>query len=66
MPELSGIDFLRQVKSMEKYRDIPIIMVTGRASKYNVVEAVKAGAAAYITKPLDDVVLMDKLSQISF
>jgi len=66
MPNLSGIDFLRQVRSMEKYRSIPIIMVTSESSKLNVVEAVKAGVTAYITKPFSDSKFLEKLSQISF
>ena len=66
MPNLSGIEFLRHVRSMEKYRDIPIIMVTSEASKLNVVEAVKAGATAYITKPFSEKKFMEKISQIAF
>jgi len=66
MPNLSGIDFLKQIKSMDKYRDIPVIMVTSEAAKLNVIEAVKAGVAAYITKPINDKVFMEKLSKIAF
>ena len=66
MPNLSGIDFLKQIKSMDNYRDIPVIMVTSEAAKLNVIEAVKAGVTAYITKPIDDKVFMEKLSKISF
>jgi two-component system chemotaxis response regulator CheY len=66
MPNLSGIDFLKQVRAMEKYRNIPIIMVTSEASKLNVVEAVKAGATAYITKPFSEKNFMEKISNIVF
>ena len=66
MPNLSGIDFLRHVRAMEKYRNIPIIMVTSEAAKLNVVEAVKAGATAYITKPFSEKNFMEKISQIAF
>ena len=66
MPNLSGIDFLKQVRSMDEYKDIPVIMVTSEAAKLNVIEAVKAGVTAYITKPINDKVFMDKLSKITF
>jgi two-component system chemotaxis response regulator CheY len=66
MPGLSGIDFLRKVRSMEQYKNIPIIMITSEAAKLNVIEAIKAGATAYITKPVDTKIFMDKISKISF
>ena len=66
MPNLSGIDFLKKVRAVNKYKDIPIIMVTSESAKLNVVEAVKAGATAYITKPFNDSKFMEKLSQIAF
>ena len=66
MPNLLGIDFLKQVRSMEKYHTLPIIMVTSEASKLSVVEAIKAGVTAYITKPINDKNLLEKLSQIIF
>ena len=66
MPNLLGIDFLKKVRSIEKYKNLPIIMVTSESAKYNVIEAVKAGVTAYITKPINDKVFMEKLSSIVF
>jgi two-component system chemotaxis response regulator CheY len=66
MPNLSGIDFLKKVRALDKYRNTPIIMVTSEASKLNVVEAVREGVTAYITKPINPNVFMEKLSKISF
>ena len=66
MPNLTGIDFLRKIRSIEKYKETPIIMVTSESSKLNVVEAVKEGVTAYITKPINDKVFMEKLSKIAF
>ena len=64
MPNLLGIDFLRLIKSKEEYKNIPVIMVTSEAAKFNVIEAVKAGVTAYITKPINDKVFMEKVSSI--
>jgi len=66
MPNLSGIDFLKKVRAMDGYQNIPIIMVTSEASKINVVEAVREGVTAYITKPINPAVFLEKLSKISF
>jgi len=66
MPNLSGIDFLRKVRAMDGYQKIPIIMVTSEASKLNVVEAVREGVTAYVTKPINPQIFLDKLSKISF
>ena len=66
MPNLSGIDFLKQVRAMDGYQSIPIIMVTSEASKLNVVEAVREGVTAYVTKPINAEIFLDKLSKISF
>jgi len=52
MPNLSGIDFLKQVRAMAEYKELPIIMVTSEAAKFNVIEALKNGATDYITKPI--------------
>ena len=64
MPNLLGIDFLKLIKSKEEYKNIPVIMVTSEAAKFNVIEAVKAGVTAYITKPINDKVFMEKVSSI--
>jgi two-component system chemotaxis response regulator CheY len=65
MPELSGIDFLKQVRSQPEYTQMPIIMVTSEAAKYNVIEALKAGATDYIIKPVNEKNFRDKMSKIT-
>jgi two-component system chemotaxis response regulator CheY len=65
MPELSGIDFLKQVRTMDEYKDLPIIMVTSEAAKYNVIEALKSGATDYIIKPVNEKIFTEKLSKIT-
>lgn len=64
MPKLSGIDFLKQVRNIAKYEKLPIIMVTSEAAKYNVIEALKAGATDYIIKPINDKKFKDKVTKI--
>jgi len=61
MPKLSGIDFLKKVRVIKKYADLPIIMVTSEAAKYNVIEALKTGATDYIIKPINAKFFMEKI-----
>jgi two-component system chemotaxis response regulator CheY len=64
MPKLSGIDFLKQVRTMEKYKALPIIMVTSEANKFNVIEALKNGATDYITKPINLDLFKEKITKL--
>jgi two-component system chemotaxis response regulator CheY len=41
MPEMSGIDFIRTVRSMPEIKDTPVLMVTTNAAKDDIVEALK-------------------------
>ena len=65
MPELSGIDFLKQIRTIEQYKNLPIIMVTSESAKYNVIEALKNGATDYIIKPVNEKIFLEKLSKIT-
>ena len=64
MPRLSGIDFLKKCRATEKYKNLPVIMVTSEAAKYNVIEALKNGATDYITKPINLDLFLDKLTKL--
>jgi two-component system chemotaxis response regulator CheY len=65
MPELSGLEFLKCVRAMDKYKTLPIIMVTSEAARYNVIEALKNGATDYIIKPVNEKGFKEKLSKIN-
>jgi two-component system chemotaxis response regulator CheY len=66
MPQLSGIDFLKKVRAMRQYENLPIIMVTSESARYSVVEALKCGATDYIIKPINQRNFKDKISKIDF
>ena len=66
MPKLSGIDFLKKVRSMSKFEKLPIIMVTSESAKYNVIEALKLGATDYVIKPINGKLFAEKISKIIF
>ena len=58
MPGMSGLDLLKEIRSL--YPEIIVIMVTAFGTVENAVEAMKAGAYDYITKPVN----MDELRLI--
>jgi len=62
MPFVSGIDLIKQVR--EKYRDTEIVMITGYASVEGAVEAVKAGAEEYLSKPFTDEELLSVVEKV--
>ena len=64
MPKLSGIDFLKNVRAIEKYSKLPIIMVTSEAARYSVIEALKVGATDYIIKPINGKLFVEKISKV--
>jgi two-component system chemotaxis response regulator CheY len=49
---MTGMDFLAMVKSNEKFKHIPVTMVTTEAEKERVMAAIEAGASGYLIKPL--------------
>ncbi|MDR1210963.1 MAG: response regulator [Spirochaetaceae bacterium] len=63
MPKLLGIDFLKKARSLEQYKNLPIIMVTSESAKYNVIDAIDAGATDYIIKPINEKIFFQKISQ---
>ena len=64
MPEMPGIELLREIRSDEELKDIPFVMVTAEAQKDNILEAVKAGVTSYVIKPFTAETAKDKLNTI--
>ena len=64
MPDVSGIDLLKSMKSDDSLKGIPFIMVTAEAQKENIIEAVKAGVSSYIVKPFTAETVGEKLNKV--
>jgi two-component system chemotaxis response regulator CheY len=64
MPEMDGIGFLKKVRAMPQYEDLPIIMVTSERGKFSVVEALQSGATDYIVKPVQEKIFREKIKNI--
>ncbi len=64
MPKMSGIDLLKKVRTSDKYKTTPFLMVTAEAQKQNVIEAVQAGVSNYVVKPFTAEAIFEKLDKI--
>ena len=51
MPNMNGYDCLVAIRADSRWKDIPILMLTTEAGHQCVVDAIKAGATSYLTKP---------------
>jgi|WetSurMetagenome_2_1015567.scaffolds.fasta_scaffold00035_26 CheY-like chemotaxis protein len=53
MPKLNGHEVCKAIKGDERYRSLPVIMLTGLSDEEEERECFRAGADGFITKPLD-------------
>ncbi len=53
MPKLSGIEVLRAIKSSERLRHIPVVMLTSSREGPDVMECYRLGANSYVVKPVE-------------
>ena len=64
MPVMNGFELLDYVKKDDNLRNIPVIFITAEAEREKIVESIKAGLDAYITKPFSISTLQQKIENI--
>ena len=64
MPNLDGLEMLKQIRADEAMKALPVLMVTAEAKKENIVAAAQAGASGYVVKPFSAATLEEKLERI--
>lgn len=64
MPNLDGLDMLKQIRADDALKATPVLMITAEAKKENIIAAAQAGANGYIVKPFTAVTLEEKLNKI--
>ncbi|MCS7228591.1 MAG: chemotaxis response regulator CheY [Candidatus Kryptonium sp.] len=64
MPNMTGLELTKAVRSNPDFANIPILMVTTRGMKEDVLEALQARVNNYIVKPFTPQVLKEKIEQI--
>ncbi|MFZ3230385.1 MAG: response regulator [Pseudobdellovibrio sp.] len=64
MPEMTGLEVLKNIKRAKIYNHIPVVMLTGNSEGNTVKSTVIVGAKDYIIKPLDPEIFESKISKI--
>jgi len=64
IPLMSGLKLTEAVRAEEKLKKIPILMVTTRNMKEDIVNAIKSGVNGYIIKPFDVKTLNEKILEV--
>ncbi|MBS1826353.1 MAG: response regulator [Acidobacteria bacterium] len=61
MPEMNGLDFVKNVRADGRYGDVKLMMVTTETQVEQMVTALEAGANEYVMKPFTKEVIEGKL-----
>ena len=64
MPNLDGLEMLKEIRQDDALKDLPVLMVTAEAKKENIIAAAQAGANGYVVKPFTAATLEEKLNKI--
>ena len=64
MEPMTGLQLLKEVRSDQKLKEMPFIMVTAESKTDNVIAAKAAGVSNYIVKPFNAATLKTKLSSV--
>ena len=64
MPDMHGLEVLQFVRSHEKYRQVPVAVLTTRGDEGSRAAAMRAGASVYLTKPFSPDVLAGEVRKL--
>ena len=64
LPGLNGLDVCRELRSSDRTREIPIIIITARAEETDQVVGFSMGADDYVTKPFSNKVLLQRIKAL--
>ena len=63
MPKVDGIEVLRQVKSNEETKAIPVVMLTSSAEERDIIASYSLGVNSYVVKPVDFAKFVDEVAK---
>lgn len=64
MPQMGGLELIKRIKRVEKYKKCPILVTSARNETKDVKLAIVAGASDYLVKPLDLQIFNQKFSKL--
>ncbi|MFQ6240453.1 adenylate/guanylate cyclase domain-containing protein [Sinorhizobium meliloti] len=62
MPDMNGIEMLSRLKSEERWKHVPVIMISGLSDVTAVARCIEAGADDYLTKPFNPILLRARIN----
>lgn len=64
MPQMSGFELLDKMKANERFKQIPVLMVTASGTEEAVLQAARRGAADFVVKPFSSDTFLSKVEAI--
>lgn len=64
LPKVDGLDVLRKIKSDERTKTIPVVVLTSSTEERDIIESYQLGVNSYIVKPIDFDKFVDAVSEL--
>lgn len=64
MPVLNGIDVIKKMRGDDRFKMIPVLMISTESEEDRIKEAMNAGAQGYLTKPFTADKLLDAIRHV--
>ena len=64
MPGMAGIDLLKAIRADDRFKHLPVLMVTAEAKREQIIAAAQAGVNGYVVKPFTAQALKEKIDRI--
>lgn len=63
MPKMNGLQLIKEIKSRKKYKDIPVLIISGSIDAENVKSAIAMGVSNIIVKPFTYNIFLEKIGR---
>lgn len=64
MPQMDGLSLVKALRSSDDFKQLPVLMITTRSVREDIVKALKAGVNNYIVKPFSPETLKAKIQEV--
>jgi CheY-like chemotaxis protein len=66
MPKVDGLEVLRQIRSDEQLRYLPVVMITSSREEQDLIRSYQLGVNAYVVKPVDFHQFVESIREVGF